>query len=70
VSAFDIAFRCLCAGEKERAIEWLERAYADREANMPYIGMPIYDLLRPDPRFQALLRGMNFPRGGTRAGTP
>jgi len=70
VSAFDLAFRCLCAGDKERVIEWLERAYTDREANMPYIGMPIYDILRPDPRFQTLLRGMNFPPGGTRAGTP
>lgn len=44
------------------AIGWLERAYEDREANMPCIGMPIYDALRPDPRFQDLLRRMNLPR--------
>jgi TolB-like protein len=61
-SAVDLALRCLHAGDRERALAWLERAYEDREANVPYIGMPIYDPLRPDPRFQDLLRRMNLPR--------
>jgi serine/threonine-protein kinase len=61
-SAVDLALRCLHAGDREHALAWLERAYEDREANVPYIGMPIYDPLRPDPRFQDLLRRMNLPR--------
>ncbi len=60
--AWDLAFRCICAGERDHAIRWLEQAYEDRDANMPYIGMPIYDSLHPDPRFQDLLRRMNLPR--------
>jgi len=62
VSAVDLALRCLHAGDRARAIEWLERAYQDREANMPYIGMPIYDVLRPDPRYQDLLRRVGLPQ--------
>jgi len=44
------------------ALEWLERAYEDGDGNMPYIGMPIYDPLRADLRFQDLLRRMNLPQ--------
>jgi Tfp pilus assembly protein PilF len=62
VSAVDLAQRCLYAGDRVRAIEWLERAYQDREANMPYVGMPIYDVLRPDPRYQDLLRRVGLPQ--------
>jgi TolB-like protein/Tfp pilus assembly protein PilF/predicted Ser/Thr protein kinase len=61
VRAWDLAVRCLCAGDRERALQWLERAYDDRDGNMPYIGMPIYDTLRSDPRFQDLLRRMKLP---------
>ena len=56
-----IALRYLDAGDKDRAIDWLEKAYENRNPNMPYIGKPLYDPLRSDPRFQALLRRMNLP---------
>jgi eukaryotic-like serine/threonine-protein kinase len=59
--AWDLAFRWLCAGERDRALQWLGRAYDDGDGNMPYIGMPIYDSLRSDPRFQDLLRRMKIP---------
>ena len=58
----DLARRWLYAGDRDRAIEWLERAYEDRDGNMPYIGMPLNDSLRPVPRFQDLLRRMNLPQ--------
>jgi TolB-like protein/Tfp pilus assembly protein PilF len=46
-------------GEKDKAFEWLERAYEERA--MPTIKVnPIYDPLRSDPRFQDLLRRMNL----------
>ena len=47
-------------GEKEKAFEWLEKAYNEREG-LVYIKVhPSYDPLRDDPRFQDLLRRMNL----------
>jgi eukaryotic-like serine/threonine-protein kinase len=51
-------------GEKDKAIEWLEKGFEFRDPNMPYLGVSyVYDDLRPDPRFQDLLRRMNLPAG-------
>jgi TolB-like protein/predicted Ser/Thr protein kinase len=58
-----LARRWLYAGDKDRALDWLERAYEARDPNMPYLGMPIYDSLRSDPRFRALVRKMRLPVG-------
>ena len=49
------------AGEKDKALEWLEKAYEAHDPNMPYIAVdPIFDILRDDPRFQDLLRRMRL----------
>ena len=50
------------AGETERVLEWLEKAYQERDPNLPYIGViPLFDIVRDDPRFQDLLLRMNLP---------
>lgn len=50
------------AVEKDRALEWLEIAYQERMQNLVYLNVyPKWDPLRDDPRFQDLLRQMNFP---------
>ena len=61
-TAAAIAMRYLDAGDKERAIAWLQKAYDDRDQNLPYIGMPNWDPLRTDLRFQALLRRIGLPQ--------
>jgi TolB-like protein/tetratricopeptide (TPR) repeat protein len=66
VRATDIADFYLYAGEKEHALEWLERGYEMRDASMTYLGLPIYDSLRPDPRFQDLLRRIGLPADNRR----
>jgi eukaryotic-like serine/threonine-protein kinase len=51
------------AGDDAHALALLERAYEERNPSMPYIGCsPIFDPLRDEPRFQALLRRMNLPQ--------
>ena len=51
-----------CAGERDRALDWLEKAYEDRTIEMVFLSnWPVWDSVRDDPRFQDLLRRMNFP---------
>jgi len=49
-------------GDKLQSLQWLERAYAERDADLIYLRVePMYDALRSDPGFQAIVRRMNFP---------
>ncbi len=60
--ASTVANRYLEAGENDLALEWFERAFADRDQGMPYLGTPWYkDTLGDDPRYWDLLRRMNLP---------
>jgi TolB-like protein/DNA-binding winged helix-turn-helix (wHTH) protein len=62
VSGFFFAEAYLGLGERDQALTWLERAYEDRDPWMVYINSyPGLDPLRSEPRFQTLLRRMNFP---------
>ena len=50
-------------GEKDRAIELLEKAYRERDMGITWFVKtdPRIDNLRSDPRFEALLQRFNFP---------
>jgi hypothetical protein len=49
-------------GEKDRAIEWLERAFEEHCGGLAWARFdPFWDGLREESRFQALLRKMNLP---------
>ena len=62
VGTFEVAVVYAGLGEKDRAFEWLQRAYKVHDSEMCYLKSdPRLDPLRSDPRFQALLRRMNFP---------
>jgi TolB-like protein/Tfp pilus assembly protein PilF len=60
ISPFSIGMMYVFAEDKDRAMEWLEKAYEMRDPMMPYVGSPYLDLLDDDPRYQALLRKMNL----------
>ncbi len=63
VSPYEIAVIFAGLGEKDRAFEWLDKAYEDRSTMLVYFRMdPRIWGLRPDPRFESLLRRMNFPQ--------
>jgi TolB-like protein/Flp pilus assembly protein TadD len=58
----DIARLYALLDEKERALEWLERGSEERTVMPIYLRFdPQLDPLRSDPRFQDLVRRMNFP---------
>jgi Tfp pilus assembly protein PilF len=60
--AYSIAVLYARSGEDERAMDLLERAYAQHDRSLLELKVdPRIDNLRASPRFQALLRRMNFP---------
>ena len=49
-------------GEVERALDWLEKGCEQRELPMAMLKVhPVYDPLRDEPRFQAVVERMRFP---------
>lgn len=55
-----VAIRYLHAGQEDKAIEWLERAFIQRDPNLPYLLVPELDDVRSDPRVQELMRRMGL----------
>jgi serine/threonine protein kinase/Flp pilus assembly protein TadD len=57
VSPFDLAVLNAALGDKEKAFEWLERAYAERNEYMSFMRVdPRLAPLKSDPRFADLLQ--------------
>ena len=49
-------------GNKGHVFEWLERAYREHSTSLYALRIDIwFDQVRSDPRFQDLVRRMNFP---------
>jgi tetratricopeptide (TPR) repeat protein len=62
VSAYFFAQAYSALQEKDEALCWFERAFKERSGWMTILKIdPWLDPLRSDPRFQGLLRRMNFP---------
>ena len=63
VPVYRIAATYLAMGDKERALEWLQKASTDDRGWMVWLKVdPIMDPLRSNPRFQSLLARMKFPQ--------
>ena len=60
VSPRTFAITYAALGEKDKAFEWLEKAYQARTALLNTLIEPRIDPIRDDPRFQDLLRRMNL----------
>jgi len=61
-----MAFVYAFSGEKEKTMEWLEKAYEIKDPLTPFFGGhggALNSLLRDDPRFQDMMRRMNLPEG-------
>ncbi len=50
-------------GEKNKAFEWLEKAYREQDVLMPtYIRGPAFNSIRSDPRYADLMRRLGIPQ--------
>ena len=59
---FGIACVYAWRGEKDKAFEWIERAYKDRDPGVTWLKISAdFRTLRGDARFRALLHQMNLP---------
>ena len=63
VSPLAFAWIYIALSEKDRAFEWLERAYEERISWLVFLNvMPKYDSLRSDPRFIGLLKKIGLKK--------
>lgn len=63
VAAVTKAWCCLGLDEHERALEWLEDGYRERDSGLPHIGaFRAFAPLAPDARFQNLLNRLGISR--------
>ena len=61
VNPFTIAIIYIGLGDRTKAFEWLDKAYDNRSYKLLFLKVdPIFDRLRSDPRFKALLKKMNL----------
>jgi tetratricopeptide (TPR) repeat protein len=61
VLPFNLAMVYLGLGDKQRAITEFERALANDSQMLAWLGHdPLFDMLRGEPRFQSLLKRLNF----------
>jgi eukaryotic-like serine/threonine-protein kinase len=61
-AAYQIAQIYAYRGEPDKAFEWLDRAYRQRDAGAPALKIdPLFKSLRRDPRYTELLTKMNLP---------
>ena len=63
VPPFNLAIVYLGLGNHARALGYLEKAYASDSQWMVWLGEDrIFDALRSEPRFKALMKKLNFPQ--------
>jgi len=61
--SYDIALVYVGLGDKDHAFQWLQNSYAEHASDLLQINDDLrFDALRPDPRFQNLLRSVNYPQ--------
>ena len=60
--AYQVAEALAWRGEKDKAFEWLERAYQQRDGGLSEVKVDLLlDHLHGDPRFKAVLKKMKLP---------
>jgi len=61
VSSYSTAEAYMRMGEKDKAIEWLEKAYEEHDSGLVSLGVePMFDPIRSDTRFREIVRRMKL----------
>ena len=69
VPAYDIALIYIGLGERDLALDWLDKAYQERSAHLAYVMVePLYDSLRSEHRFRDLTANMKLQEDLARGG--
>ena len=63
VDPSDVAFVYIGLGDKDQAFEWLDKAYVEHSYVLAWLrAHPLFDSLRSDPRFAALLKKVRLDK--------
>jgi tetratricopeptide (TPR) repeat protein len=63
VSAYSVAMVYAELGDKDQALNWLEKGYQERATKMAFLKIdPFFDNLRSEPRFVELVRRVGLPQ--------
>ena len=61
VSSFEIAMIHARMDEKEQTLDWLEKAFDEHDSGLVSLAVdPLFDSVRSDPRFQAMLKRLKL----------
>jgi TolB-like protein/Flp pilus assembly protein TadD len=61
VPPYNVALVFAGLGDAKAALQWLERAYADRDVHMPFLLDHKWKRIMPNPQFRDLLSRVGFP---------
>jgi hypothetical protein len=59
--AMAVARAFVLLGERQKTLNWLERSLDVHEARAPWLLQPIFDPIRGEPRFRALVKRLHMP---------
>jgi hypothetical protein len=63
IPPYFISFLYFSMGDKDQGFNYLNKAYQERDGWLPLLTFDhFFDGVRSDPRFQDILRRMNFPK--------
>jgi adenylate cyclase len=63
VSSYSIAESYMRMDQKQKAFEWLEKAYEEHDSGLVSLAVePMFENIRPDPRFKEILKRMKLSR--------
>ena len=62
VSSYSIAESYMRVGEKQKAFEWLDKAYEEHDSGLVSVAVePMFEPIRSDPRFKEIVSRMKLP---------